>query len=1271
MHTGQEKKAPRTNGHLYPVYLAHEKDSGRHAQPSAPFLEADVQFRKKKTALEPTNHRIGFIAYTERDDLVVRVEYEPMAAGGGGQGEVILYFDRGSTRRKRHNLFGLRVKPDGSLVYEEHNYEIETLELPPAIRYRLGSDGKLQHAEFRLSLSHLRIRSEDDRVIGFNVVRILNGPDSANNLSGEFVSWSGIPGDRPAGGVGNGDLLLTRGLDDEQIIDWKEKVQAYGSTHFLQWEKRDIPDEIYELTARKRRGFTGRLSRDDVANARIKADSTEWGRAMKREIVEIADFWAAKNDDELFDLVPVGNPRALSVGQFFGDPLHGGKRTAYQVCLERPYHYYSPVTKTWWHNGMTLTNPTTGERIVLEDDGGGFVAPEGFPNPGVRYMFTASYRLFLISMLLGKPYCSVLEDKTVWPETTGEKYAAAIPNLAFAYQLTQNRNYAYKALLLAGRLAELVPYMNGNYGSGYYDTVQIAEPTTTECHWLAAYFDALDLLFDAIADVDGDLKTFFAGKPDAEGKTRTKPFCVKTAVDDMIPFVLYSCEIERTRNADWSLRYINLELLLAGYMESGKLMRRVLNEGPYSLKAKVRNNFFRDGRYSYDSFGYIVQICDQVTMMANNNYGFRDDVYFPEAIDMFENPEYGISQVVRYYSRLYCGNLTPMFGDTIADNKEPISDDRRKGKFVYSQAFEIAFARMKSLRGVLGPVLAQYDAEELLSYRVRSLFRTNVKHSMLVLALAAEWDEYQSYKGQGSNIQPSFLVEDSETSVLRAGTDARNCKHVVLYGQPSAGHKHGDKLGLWIGAYGYHLMSAVGGYPFTWLSPKFDAWEIHSAACTVALIDGKNQEPSYSKLRCHYEGEWLQVSGMENSTAYPGSHYERSCMLVQAPDRENAYVVDLVYLSGGGSFNYNTMGLDTSFDQVRFEGIADADWIPMKGTLAGEDVPLYSEPGYGWMKALRKARTDRPVSWTYRYAGAGLNVRTVPDGEAREIICCLGERGGEEMGKSRWEPFVLWRDAAEEADRRSVFAAVLEPFERKGGDAGDKDGDGEFLASVRPLTLRGHESRSARYKPVGMEIRYRDGRHTDIVIAVHEEGGKAAFVDSDGSEYTTDAKALLVRYRDGVPIALEAVGCSVVAGDSFDIARNGQTVYGTVVATDLDRREIQVELSGSLEEECMRWLPGQVALIDSPDYDKPSSYVLRDVSRQGNRLTFRSGISLINLDSDWKQPYKRMGLGTKRSVSYEGKPVVVDVKPGDSFRVWNSLRQTFRSHDGLGEEGSE
>jgi hypothetical protein len=204
-----------------------------------------------------------------------------------------------------------------------------------------------------------------------------------------------------------------------------------------------------------------------------------------------------------------------------------------------------------------------------------------------------------------------------------------------------------------------------------------------------------------------------------------------------------------------------------------------------------------------------------------------------------------------------------------------------------------------------------------------------------------------------------------------------------------------------------------------------------------------------------------------------------------------------------------------------------------------------------------------------------------------------------------------------------------------------------------------------------MEIRYRDGRHTDIVIAVHEEGGKAAFVDSDGSEYTTDAKALLVRYRDGVPIALEAVGCSVVAGDSFDIARNGQTVYGTVVATDLDRREIQVELSGSLEEECMRWLPGQVALIDSPDYDKPSSYVLRDVSRQGNRLTFRSGISLINLDSDWKQPYKRMGLGTKRSVSYEGKPVVVDVKPGDSFRVWNSLRQTFRSHDGLGEEGSE
>ncbi|WP_164821588.1 heparinase II/III family protein [Paenibacillus koleovorans] len=1256
--------------HLYPVYPVHEWGSGRAVERSSKFLVADVQFRRKHAKLEETTHSISFQAYTQGTRLIVLLEYEHVASRGGDHGEVLLFFDRGSTRRKRHNLFVLRLKPDGRVLYEEHNYEAEQLPLPEGLICVKAESEQEGHERVvvEIPLTHLRIRSEEDRVIGFNAVRILKDPkdDPFNNLAGDFISWSGIKGDRPSGGVGNGDMLLTRGLNEAELAAWAEKVQTYGSTHYKQWERRWIPDDIIALMAEKRRGFTGRLSREDVERAKRKASTTDWGRRMRAGIVEIADYWAAKSDEELFDLVPTGNPRSLSVGQFFGNPLHGGKRTAFEVCLERPYEYYSIHTKSWWRVGMTLMNPETGEEVELEDDGGGFVAPDGFPVPGARYMFTASYRLFLISMLLGTPYCSVLEDPTICPETTGVRFAGAIPNLAFAYHLTGDEAYARKALVLLGRLGELIPYMNGNYGSGYYDTVQIAEPTTTECHWLTNYFDSLDLLYDTIDRVEGDLAAVFAGKPDAEGKERSDRFCLKAVVQDMIPFILYSCEIERTRTADWSLRYTNLELLLASFMESGKLMHHVLNVGGSSLKAKVRNNFFRDGRYHYDSLGYVVQICDQVTMMANNNYGFRDDIYFPQGLNLFENPEYGIRQVIQLYSRLYCGGLTPMFGDTIADNVEPISEDRVNGKFRYSQAFEIIFARSPSAREALGPMLAAFEDEELARYRTDSMYMTNVKHGLLLLATAGERVDYERYKGlevEVASIQPSFLIEDSETSVLRAGTNPHNCKHVVLYGHPSAGHKHGDKLGLWIGAYGYHLFSPIGGYPFTWLSPKFDEWEVHSAACTVVIVDGSNQMPSYSRVKCHYEGELLQVSGMENTTAYPGTHYERWCLVVQAPDPKDAYVVDLNYLTGGRTFDYNTMGMDISFDEVEFggEGAAVAGaWRELSGTMAGEHVELYSKPGLGWMQALRKLETDRPVSWTYRYAGAALKVHTAPEpGERREIVCALGERGGEEMRKSRWEPMVVWRDEADAdtdtvgeesiAGHRAVYASVLEPHER----------DGSFIRHVRRLKLQGQSGDG--YKPVGLEVVFADGLHRDIVIAVHgEKRGVASFVDLGGRVYETDAGSLLLRYRGDKLVEMEAVGYTRISDSVHLFEADAPAISGRVVEVDLHERRVEIELDCLADADFTRSLKGKVALLDSSDYLKPSTYYMFEPVLEGRRFAFRSDMSLIRMDADWKQPQKRLGLGKKETVLYEGREVYADVKPGDRFTLHHTGRFSDR-----------
>ncbi len=1237
-----------TQQQLYPVYLVHDKNSGYETERAGSFKLSDPLFRSRSFILQAADHPIDFLAYTEHNRLTIDIRYAALSEQESG--DLVLLFDPDRSRRKAHNAFRFRIGEDGGLKYEQYRYELEVADVPDGVAYDHQVDGGFHQVRLSLPFALLRLEPVFNRLIAFNAIRTIR-----RGKQEMAAVWAGIKGDKSAAGQGTGDLLMTRGLAPEEIAEWQLKTASESAVYFTRWEKKKVPEELYAYMTAKRRGLTVRLDRNDAERARDRAERTPWGRGMKEAILKIADYWAAKSDDELFDLIPVGNPRAITPSVHFGDPLTGGDRNAHQACLEKPYQWYAPESGMWWHNGVPFRNPTTGEELVLQDNGEGFVAPEGLPHPGVRYMFTASYRLFILSMLLGSPRCEVLDDRSVCPDASGLEYAGAISNLAYAYQLTLDRKYAYKALIIAGRIAELLPYMNGWYGSGYYDTVQIAEPTTSESHWLSNYFDALDLVYDTVDDLEPELQSFFARKPDAEHNPRTQPFDVKAVVHEMIPHVLFSCEIEKTRSADWSFRWIYLELIVASFLESGKLMHRVLREGKHSLRSKMRNLFFRDGKYSYDSMFYLEIICEQMTLMANNNFRFRDDTYFPEGIDMFEDPEYGLTSVISLFARLKSGNLTPSFGDVKGiGNPEPIPVNRSKGKFAYSPAFEITFARMKSLRDVLGPVLAQFDPDELEDYRIGSasfsLHRTDKKQQrfgLLLLATAAEWDDYQEYRSKESDIQPSFLLEDSEISIFRAGTNHHNCKHVILYGAPSAGHMHGDKLGLWIGAYGYHLLGGVGDYPNSWVSAKYPVWEAHSAACTIVVVDGKDQEVSFSRLKCHYEGDWLQLSGMDNTTAYPGTHDERWCCVIKAPDGEDAYVVDLNYLAVGRTFDYNTIGIDIPFEQVQFEGIAERDWIPMSGTLAGEDVPLYCEPGYGWMKAWRRAPVDRPVSWTFQYSGAALKIHTVPAGGTRELICCLGEKGGTEKGKSPWLPFVLWRDATDDPDHHTAsFVTVLEPFEHA-----------PFLRSVKPMELIGGMN-SSKFTSAGLEIDYADG-HRDIVISVYGEGDFISYRDSHGRVYETDARLLLLRYQHNRLTKVEAVQYTRIFTEAYRSERQSPSFTGRVSAVDIDSRTIEVTCDSPYDDFPLS-LERQVALIDSPDYEKPSTYYMFDPVIEGERFRFRADMTLIKLDSDnWASAPKRRGLGNKNIVMDGESPVYVDVKPGDTFTILNSIRVSF------------
>jgi hypothetical protein len=116
------------------------------------------------------------------------------------------------------------------------------------------------------------------------------------------------------------------------------------------------------------------------------------------------------------------------------------------------------------------------------------------------------------------------------------------------------------------------------------------------------------------------------------------------------------------------------------------------------------------------------------------------------------------------------------------------------------------------------------------------------------------------------------------------------------------------------------------------------------------------------------------------------------------------------------------------------------------------------------------------------------------------------------------------------------------------------------------------------------------------------------------------------------------------------------SVYrGFVNLVDAETRTIGVEFD-RVDKDLEQAFLGQAALIDSPDYLKPSAYCLYDTVLDGCSLTFRSDMSLIKLEEGWPSPHKRLGLGDKHVIEYRGKRVHMDVKPGDSFKISNVLR---------------
>ncbi len=280
------------------------------------------------------------------------------------------------------------------------------------------------------------------------------------------------------------------------------------------------------------------------------------------------------------------------------------------------------------------------------------------------------------------------------------------------------------------------------------------------------------------------------------------------------------------------------------------------------------------------------------------------------------------------------------------------------------------------------------------------------------------------------------------------------------------GHQHADNLSLLLFAHGREKLSDI-GYSHT----RYRPWTLASAAHNLVVIDGVNQHagnlsnPSDGALRFFDTSEaGVKVVSASGERGYPNRArvYRRTLVVV-----DGTYAVDIFEVEGGSTHDYFLHGdadrpaevsAPLNFKPLATLLPAGLEWKP---TRYESDTARLSQPwyAYGFLNELREAAapagTPLPVTFP------GLRVTLLPEANSRLLLGrnpSIRQAGEDDAKLSAFSrPFLMLRHAAS----RSVFAAVLEPFDAASAEA-----------SIERLSLAGATA----------AVRVHVGGRTDLVI---------------------------------------------------------------------------------------------------------------------------------------------------------------------------------------------
>ena len=849
-----------------------------------------------------------------------------------------------------------------------------------------------------------------------------------------------------------------------------------------------------------------------IAAGRQNAAKYEWGRALKRRILETGDTikyyigptytaanrFAAQSDEFMWLLQPPTKiPRCYDVKFRTICPKCGSKVKKISVWnawriepIGHPYQVQCPMCSAWYpSNKIHEGDATSGD---YPDDG------SGWPHEGKRYYFLREYA----HMCYGSVVVPTLQSLSQAYLLTGEAKYAHKGCILLARLATEYPNYGWKRVKLVDQDAAklenrfertFVGWCGGTHPHYKWKKGGMITDLIWETFCLEATAYAYDAFYDHMAS-DAELIAFVKAKGmpvenAADLRRYIETYVFRAAMDGLLKGMI------RGNEGFHQAAALAVALVMDDYSDNvpnSKTMVDYAFHGSGRAAYMMINGLDRDGG-GHESPNYNRIKCDFIRVAElMNEIRRRHADQFPldKYPDIFAHPK--ARGLFDYYiDVLILDTQLPSIGDC--------------GGIGPPDRYTAKHRRWSSLK-----------QENLYAFRRYG----DPRYARASTALDGKpyggelWEPYpadaiaDALKHPASNIvRTTRLLDGYGVAILESGQWPKS-RAVMLNYASTVGHRQRDPLTIQVYARGLSLLPDL-GYPRTW-DHRWQ-WDSNSLAHnTVTVNELQPASRSFrnaARLFATADGvhvvtaqhnPYPEKMGLGRKGARTVDLYERTAVLVDVDD-DRFYVVDVFAVNGGEQH-------DQSWHAMLVKSTPPPlDWRSQgTGTLAGPNIAQFAAYTDRWgrkhekgdfacyLTDVRRAALNRPACWTWPSGlpeGDALRLHVLPVGGAAEVI----------MGKGR-SP--VW-PAAETLDyllvRRRVeggaashFVSVLDAYDTAPVvtsvrlvsenpiviEVARADGVDEVTIHLPP-----GPSRTTAHRPVGVRVRSTKGdRRRDVRI---------------------------------------------------------------------------------------------------------------------------------------------------------------------------------------------